>query len=273
MTSLPSTVFILYIPLDLIGLCSNDVTQLLEQNIDQNDKTSISSIVVAIRPQLFDKYIFSNMADRMVEELEVLLRQLFQRLPLLNFILCISSLAAADHLRTQSFANEKDPDPPLLEYSSPYDRCKRQSEGIIAELCRKRQLSSTHLRLSAIFSGDFGCIQCCALGLQARVGCYLPLAIDCNSSLSISMAIYVLLEKVRCQKQQQQQSVYYYTRPLTLTKPVPYGYYLTEYRKAYDIQQFSLWIPVWIVTSFVRLVHVFASCMRLGSRRNRKFQV
>jgi hypothetical protein len=261
MTSLPNTISIQYVSLNLTGLTVDQANNFLAE-IDDHDKSNISSVIVAIRPLLFDKYIYTDTADRMVEGLEVLLKQLALSLSQLHVILHISSVAAANHLRTQSFAKENDPQLPLDEYTAPYDRCKRQCEDVITNICQNctnknnPKLSSIHLRLSAIFSDDRGCIQCSALGLQARVGCYLPLAIDCNSSLNVSKAIYTLL--LQKSPSSKSSSMYYYTRPLTLPKPVPYGYYLSEFRRAYGIQRTSLWIPVWVVTSFVSLVHSLA---------------
>ncbi|KAG7352571.1 hypothetical protein IV203_008619 [Nitzschia inconspicua] len=257
-TALPKIIPVQYISLNLTGMTTAEVNNFLVQ-LNDNDFSNISSIVFSIRPFLFDKYIYTDVGDRMVKGLKLLMQHLVVNLPRLHFILHISSVAAADHLRTQAFAKETDLDPPLTDYTAPYDRCKRQSEDIISSVCHENNLSCIHLRLSAIFSDDRGCIQCSALSLQGRVGCYLPLAIDCNSSLNVSKAVYVLLGKSgESPMSQSQQSVYYYTRPLTLPKPVPYGYYLSEFRRAHDIDSPSIWVPLWMVTSFVTLVHWLA---------------
>jgi hypothetical protein len=236
-----------------------------------------TSVIVGIRPLLFSAYIHTDVGNNMLEGLERLLQVTIHHCRNLRFILHISSVAAADHLRPQHNAKEEEDDaslPPLSEYQAPYDRFKRQSEDLITRLCQSEQngLSSSsgrlkycHLRLSAIFSDDVGCIQCRALDLQARVGAYLDLPIDCNSSVNVSRAIVFLLQKssttmvattpTAMVSRQTIQPVYYYTRPLLLPDPTPYGYYLEQYRKAYGIHRTSIWIPLGMVTSIVRSVH------------------
>jgi hypothetical protein len=240
-----------YISLDLTTVTIQSIDNILTQH------NNITSMVVAIRPLLFDRYIYTDTADNMAAGLQLFLERATQELPSLQFVLHISSVAAADHLRAQSFGKENDLLPPLSEYRAPYDRFKRCSEDVVTNICQNANIVRCHLRLSAIFSDDRSCIQCSALELQARVGCYLPLAIDCNSSLNVSRAIELCLNQTSLEKLQPSQT-FYYTRPLPLRQPVPYGYYLNEYRTAYGIHKTSIWIPVWMVTWFVAFVHVLA---------------
>ena len=50
--------------------------------------------------------------------------------------------------------------------------------------------------------------------------------------------------------------VYYYTRPLLLQKPVPYGEYLVAFRKAHGLSSYAVWMPSWSVRMIVHLFHV-----------------
>jgi hypothetical protein len=233
----------------------------------------------------------------------------------LPFVLHLSSVAAVDHLTTQHFVIEEEGDenenhtatgslPPLSTYRAPYDRFKRESEDMIARICRqaakkestaqslsaRTKKSYCHLRISALFSDDERCIQCNALGLQAYLGAEMPLAIDCNSSLNVANAMYFLLTVAGAQHQQLKRldHVYYYTRPLSLSIPVPYGYYLREYRRAYGISTSDgsrsdknetistetnnaitpkswmiylispISIPVWLVVGLTHFIHLLA---------------
>jgi hypothetical protein len=262
-----------YWSLDLTTLDETDaVDKFSNPNSNENQ---ISSIVVGVRPLLYSAYMNADIGNEMLLGLERLLQVALHHCTNLRFVLHISSVAAANHLRSQCNVTEEDDVtslPPLSEYDAPYDRFKQQSEDIITRLCsgEQNELSSsrrvrcTHLRLSAIFSDDVGCIQCSALDLQARVGAYLDLPIDCNSSVNVSRAISFLLYKASLltttttkttKPSQTIQPIYYYTRPLLLPNPVPYGYYLEEYRKGYMIHNASIWIPLWIVTTIVWIVH------------------
>lgn len=270
-----------YWSIDLLALDETGVVQKFS-NLNSNGR-KISSVVVGIRPLLFSAFIHTETGYKIVQGLERLLQITIHRCTNLRFVLHISSVAAADHLRSQCNATEEHDTmslPPLSEYEAPYDRFKRQSEDVITRLCRgeqtttspsstsSRRLQYCHLRLSAIFSDDVGCIQCSALDLQARVGAYLDLPIDCNSSVNVSRAISFLLYKasslppttatMTTEPSQMIQPLYYYTRPLLLPYPVPYGYYLEEYRKGYGIHNTSIWIPLWMVATFVRIVHWLA---------------
>ena len=248
------TPFLEYVSCDLTTLHDDQVRALLSRH------SEITSIVIGVRPLLFAPYA-NNMEGprRMIQGIERLLQEACQHLPKLQFVLHISSVAAMDHLRTQQFVTEEAPFPPWQEYKASYDIFKRQCEETITQICSRNNIFYCHLRLSAIFSDDAACIQCRALNLQRRMGCYLPLAIDCNSSANVSRALHGLL----CRSEQQipkMQHVYYYTRPLLLEEPVPYGYYLQQFRVAYGLERTSLWIPVWVVTCFVAVVHWFAQC-------------
>jgi hypothetical protein len=220
----------------------------------------VTKIVISIRPLLFDKYIYNtDTPDKMVDGLALLLNELASPpTSKLQYILHMSSVAAADHLRTQSDVTEYDViDPPISEYKAPYDIFKRQCEDVITKVCND-SIRCCHLRLSAIFSDDSKCIQCNALQLQSRIGTYLQLPIDCNSSLNVSRAILIFVNNNIVSPSSN--NIVYYTRPtISLSNnPVPYGYYLQEYRKAYGILNTSIWIPSWIVTSFVTIVHCIA---------------
>eukprot|EP00797_Seminavis_robusta_P026340 Sro477_g150750.1 n/a (470) ;mRNA; r:24886-26607 len=188
----------------------------------------------------------------------------------LRLVLHVSSVAAMDHLRTQHFVSEAEDYPPIIEYKAAYDKFKRHCEECITSIVHKANegrtttnISVCNIRLSAIFSDEKSCIQCSAMDLQARVGCYMDLAIDCNSSVNVSRAMYAVMERVSSNNQEgttkQIQPVYYYTRPLSLEQPVPYGYYLQEFRRAHQMEYTSIWIPVWVVAWITALIHWFAS--------------
>jgi hypothetical protein len=264
-----------YVQCDLTTLTDQQATFLLERYPD------ISTIVIGVRPLLFAPYTHNTgVSENMLRGIQVLLSHACTRLENLRFVLHISSVAAADHLRSQHFVSEETSSssssssssstnttlpPPLSEYKAPYDRFKRMSEDVITEICEQHhdRVQCCHIRLSAIFSDTVSCIQCSALDLQSRIGCYLPLAIDSNSSLNVSRAIHAILGRSSESSADEAisnniQSLYYYTRPLALERPVPYGYYLQEFRNAYQLQYTSIWIPVWIVTWFVAAVHWLA---------------
>ena len=174
------TPFLEYVSCDLTTLHDDQVRALLSRH------SEITSIVIGVRPLLFAPYA-NNMEGprRMIQGIERLLQEACQHLPKLQFVLHISSVAAMDHLRTQQFVSEEAPFPPWQEYKASYDIFKRQCEETITQICSRNNIFYCHLRLSAIFSDDAACIQCRALNLQRRMGCYLPLAIDCNSSAKV----------------------------------------------------------------------------------------
>ena len=128
-------------------------------------------------------------------------------------ILHISSVAAVNHLRAQRGESEEDPLPPLDEYQGQaYDLYKRGCEDAITEACERRGLRHVHVRLSAVFSNDPSCIQVNAIASMARVGCYLPVLLDCNSSRNVCVALRLLLQRLEDEPERVRQ-VYYYTRP------------------------------------------------------------
>jgi hypothetical protein len=241
-----------YVQCDLTTLTDRQAKGILERYPD------ISTIVIGVRPLLFAPYTNTGVPETMLKGIEMLLSHACTKLEHLRFVLHISSVAAADHLQSQHFLSETNALPPLSEYKAPYDRFKRISEDVITEVCKHNQIQCCHIRLSAVFSDTVSCIQCSALDLQSRIGCYLPLAIDCNSSLNVSRAIQAILLRSEMDEISNIKILYYYTRPLLLERPVPYGYHLQEFRKAYQLQCTSIWIPVWIVTWFVAIFHWFA---------------
>lgn len=251
-----------YAPLNFTRITDAQVTSLADEF------PNIVTIVVGVRPPLFAAYTGNTrMYDPMVQGLAVFLNGVCTRLKELQFVLHVSSVAVANHLQSQEFWTENTNAFPndLSEYRAPYDRFKRRSEEEITAICERHQIQCCHLRLSAIFSDESSCIQCSALDLQCRIGCYLPLSIDCNSSANVSRAIDLILARAERRNDtgisddttRTIKTVYYYTRPLSLERPVPYGYYLHEFRKAYQMT-FALWIPASLVTCFVACIHWFA---------------
>jgi nucleoside-diphosphate-sugar epimerase len=218
---------------------------------------NIQTIIVGVRPLLFAAHVNTPLPLLMLEGIQTLLEQAVLT-GNIQYVLHISSVAALDHLRAQKFVQEDDPIPPISEIQAPYDLFKRESEHVIETVCQSANIAYSHLRLSAIFSDDDECIQCSALTLQRRVGCYLPIPIDCNSSANVARAIQVMVTRAH-QPDTKNETAYYYTRPLLLDRPVPYGYYLETFRQAYGVHSSSIWIPVWIVTWFVAFVHWVAS--------------
>lgn len=216
---------------------------------------TITRIIIGVRPLLFAAYTKTKDPEEMVAGIKLLLEAALQEWKI-HLVLHISSVAAVDHLRSQCFLSEEDPIPPLKDLIATYDIFKRSCEEKIDGTCSSFKVPVSHLRLSAIFSDDRKCIQCTALSLQSRIGPFLSLAIDCNSAANVASAISVVLAK---QPSQVGPVYYYYTRPLSLERPVPYAYYLQTYRRAYAIENASLWIPIWIVTYFVVVFHWIAS--------------
>jgi hypothetical protein len=244
-----------YVSCDLTTLTDNKAKQLL---LLDNKNKDITSIIIGVRPLLFTAYTKSLVPQKMLQGIKTLLHQA-AALGTIKFVLHISSVAAVDHLRAQIFVSEEDDIPPLSEYTAPYDIFKRNCEDALSHICcEQARIPVCHLRLSAIFSDDSACIQCSALELQYRVGCYLPLPIDCNSSANVARAIKAILEQAY-KDPKTIKRFYHYTRPLLLNRPVPYGFYLKTFREAYGIENSSIWIPVWIVTWFVAFFHWLAS--------------
>jgi len=260
-----------YVRCNLMSICSEKSARATLEQIPKC-LDMLSSIVVGVRPPLIAPYAKDDHDNqRVVRGIQYLLQAACELCPRLNLVLHISSVAAMDHLRTQHMLSEKEPFPiSLQEYPATYDRFKRACEETITTVCEKRMVPFCHLRLSAIFSDDHACIQCRALHLQRFIGPYLPVAIDCNSSANVSRAIDSLL-RMRVEQEQDAtkrppvQNIYHYTRPLALKSPMPYGYYLQQYRMAHNLERTSIWIPVWVVTCLVALVHSLAHlCSRLN---------
>ena len=243
---------------------------------------AVQQIVISIRPPLLSPWKDSlrhQYASNMLSGLEYLLGAIF----LLNTscrheqqnaqqIVHISSIAAVDHIRRQCLWSETDPDPDSQDLDQPYDRFKRASEELVERLVRQQQqqplaIEYTNLRFGAIFSDTPTCIQCTALALQARIGPYMNLPIDCNSARNASILLRCILQRfeepsANSDMQQQQQPplqtlrpVYFYTRPLQYRNPVPYGEYLVAYRRAHDMR-FVLWLPICVVHGFVSGIHL-----------------
>jgi hypothetical protein len=250
----------------------------------------VQQIVIGIRPPLVTSLTHIQMdvySNSIVSGLDVFLRAVINSCKQVHSILHISSIAAINHLEAQHMVSEDDPvrnSVRSIDLLAPYDRFKRACEeridAIVADTATSESLQATTLRLGAIFSDDPSCIQCQALALQARVGCYLPTNIDCNSSRNVVAAIQLVLEKQQKEQQQQQQQkalssssssasasastigqshsrYYYYTRPVQFREAIPYGRYLLDYRKAHNIT-LAVWIPAWTVQWVVATVHWFA---------------
>ena len=278
----------------------------------------IQCIIVGIRPKLVHPNVYCEETKNVIVGLELLLEQACHRYAkTLKYILHISSVAAVNHLQAQHLVKEEDDDgsttlPSSAFLVAPYDVFKRNCEIVVERICnnhnnkkkekesvdidgngigtdthqQQEELKYTNLRISAIFSDDDEkCIQCNALKVQCRVGCYVPHPIDCNSSLNVSRAIHTMIQralnvprattstKTRTSAQIGQQekplhSLYYYTRPLSLLKvPIPYGEYLVYYRRAYGItSRTSIWVPMFIMTWFVTIVHWIAHTIKRRCR-------
>lgn len=285
-----------YIGCDLTALadnCGGDNTTNHQAHDIFIKHPDITSIILGVRPSLFAAYSTYTTAtttgfdgnddsdndsvktkepdnnQRMIQGMERLLQEACKSLVNLQFVLHISSVAALDHLKTQRNVKEVD-DPkqctlhypvPLTEYKASYDIFKRQCEERIAAVCFQRKVADCHIRLSGIFSDDPNCFQFQAMDLQRRVSSYMPQSIDCNSGANISRAIHCLL--LRSEQSEpntpNMQRIYYYTRPLLLPKPVPYAYYMHQYRISNNIGDLtSIWLPIWFYTGFVAMLHWLA---------------
>ena len=168
-----------YVSCDLTTLTDSKARDILDKH------GGITNIIIGVRPLLFTAYTKTSVQQKMLEGIKTLLHHQALTLGTIRlFVLHISSVAALDHLRTQQFMSEEDAIATLSQYTTPYKIFKRNCEESISNIiCRQQsKIPVCHLRLSAIFSDESTCIQCSALDLQCRVGCYLPLPIDCNSS-------------------------------------------------------------------------------------------
>jgi hypothetical protein len=234
---------------------------------------NVQQIVIGIRPPLVTSLTHTQMdvySNNIVSGLDIFLRAVVDSCKQVHSLLHISSIAAINHLEAQHMVSEDDPARAgvrSIDLLAPYDRFKRACEERVDAIVTDTtyDLQATTLRLGAIFSDDPGCIQCQALALQARVGCYLPTNIDCNSSRNVVAAIRLVLEKQQEQNalsspsssSQSRSRYYYYTRPVQFRDAIPYGRYLVDYRKAHNIK-WAMWIPAWTVQWFVAIVHLFA---------------
>jgi hypothetical protein len=229
--------------------------------------SNIKQVVIGIRPPLVTSLTHPQnrvYSDSLVASLDSFLTALVKHSNV-QPILHISSVAAINHLQAQRMVSEADDlRTASTDLVAPYDCFKRACEEAIDTIAVMAKIPTTTLRLGAIFSDHEACIQCQALQLQARVGCYLPTFIDCNSSRNVAAAIQLVLRE---QQQQQQHEnagenhgprYYYYTRPCSRPDPIPYGQYLQDYRSAHALV-WAIWIPVWIVEYFVAAVHWVAA--------------
>jgi nucleoside-diphosphate-sugar epimerase len=226
--------------------------------VNDHFPSSVDQLILAVRPPLVSPHTHAQAfrhAERMVEGLSALLQTLVSRCSKPSLVIHVSSIAAIDHLNRQSLRSESsDPDPTSESLQYPYDWFKRRCEEEVQQICSSSSVPFTNLRLGAIFSDSAGCIQCGALWLQALLGPYLTVPIDCNSSRNISSLIHQLL--ARDARIGRLRPVYYYTRPLMLREPVPYGEYLVAFRKAYKLSSFAAWMPSWSVRMIVHVFHV-----------------
>jgi len=204
------------------------------------DCQHVQQIVISIRPPLVSHHTFSQaskMHNQMIDGFQEFIRDIIHYKSRSSDSDCdddeensflkiihASSIAAIDHVKEQRLRSEASiPDPHSSSLYHPYDRFKRRCEedldAIVKEHATDVSLSVTHVRLGAFFSDDKNCIQCNALALQGRIGCYLPTRIDCNSARNVAVLLRAILDQsppvvpVR---------YFFYTRPLSFPSPVPY---------------------------------------------------
>jgi len=236
------------------------------------DCQHVQQIVISIRPPLVSHHTFSQAAVRhnqMIDGFQEFLQAIikFRRRSLNSdrdddeeksslHIIHVSSIAAIDHVKEQRLRSEASiPDPPSSSLYHPYDRFKRRCEEVLDAIVKEHATAKvTHVRLGAFFSDDKNCIQCSALALQGRIGCYLPTRIDCNSAKNVAVLLRAMLEQSHPVAAVR---YFFYTRPLSFSSPVPYGEYLAAYRRAYDMF-FYFMIPAVLVKWFVEMVHFLA---------------
>lgn len=235
------------------------------------DCRGVTHMVISIRPPLVSHRTFAQARredERLLEGLQAFVHMLVQARsgdapPTPLHILHVSSIAAIDHVQAQELRAETDAaDPPSASLLHPYDRFKRACEEALDALvvAAASAVHVTHVRLGAFFSDDASCIQCQALALQARVGCYLPTRIDCNSARNVAVLLRAVLTETPPPNPTAPATIryFFYTRPLSWERPRPYGDYLVAYRRAHEIR-LALWIPVAIVRLVVALVHWIAT--------------
>jgi hypothetical protein len=244
--------------------CNLTESSSIEKLVSEVLPPNVDDVVLAVRPALVTPLTHAQAflhARRLAEGFLKLLELLIpHKGPAL--VIHVSSIASIDHLNRQSLRSEtSEPDPPSSYLKYPYDWFKRRCEEEVIRVCSSASVPYTNLRLGAIFSDSRTCIQCGALQLQSLVGPYLTLPIDCNSSRNVCSLIHqiLLLSSRRRRGRSSQNSlrpVYYYTRPLMLPRPVPYGEYLVSYREAYRLSSYALWIPNLSVKAFVSFFHL-----------------
>lgn len=270
---------VLYISINLIELDddekkkNNNIQLILSQYI-------IIDIIISIRPQLVTWRNHKQnweYCHQMLYGLEILLNTIieyehqnrnhhYSSSPLTTtklLIIHISSIAAVDHINKQHlYSLQSMIDPKSIDLIYPYDRFKRRTEELIEEIVNQYNnntnnqlldMQYTNLRLGAIFSDTYHCIQCTSLALQMYIGPYLPTLIDCNSSWNISQLIHMIMIQqlllsnnqttmTKTQQRPKLRPIYFYSRPLYLKRPIPYGDYLVCYRRAYNVNYIPMLI-------------------------------
>ena len=275
-----------FVSMDLTNLSTNNDKDPLPEWMKQVD-----DVIVGIRPPLVSHKTFVQAWQfnaQLLHGLQTLLQRILRESPQRGGgqstaqqqqqqqrLVHISSVAAIHHVQEHVLRSETNAvDPSSDELDNPYDRFKRATEELVEEIMQQSpHVMATSVRLGAIFSDDVHCIQCRALALQARVGCYLPTKIDCNSSRNVATLLHQLLCGVQSRTtttattsnpiDSRWRPVYYYTRPTRVRTPVPYGSYLADYRKAYDITWAAVWIPVIWVRWFVAAVQACSNALTL----------
>ena len=181
-------------------------------------------------------------------------------------VLHISSIAVADHVTAQHLVREDDPVPPVASLSSPYDRFKLRCEQLVDSTCAanaSRVKVWVNLRISGIFSNDPACIQCTAVRRQWLVSVRSLAAIDFNSSRNVSLAIALVLARMRGARDRAGSGsvhgllptsgfsgaqLFYYTR--ATRAPVPYWHHVRDYRRAHGIW-YGVFLPSWLSDKLV----------------------
>lgn len=239
-----------YVPLDLTEKSS--VASFWERMRESAGVSQIDSVVLSVRLSL----VFSgNRHLRLATYLGDILRSAINMG--CRAVVHVSSIAVADHTKSQVMWSEDDPLPPDFDgYAGQYDAFKRSSEEIVAEVCTdardldgNRRATFVNLRVGGLFSHGMGCIQCNSLALQKYVSVYSCECIDFNSSRNAGVAIYLLIHRMR--QAGAVSPVYYYTRPTT-SRPVRYGEHLSDIRRACQVPLGGLWIPPFIGLAFIK---------------------
>lgn len=273
-----------YVRCDLVELLDGSIalSRVLKE-IDSclaavSDTEKIREIVIGIRPFLVSCLSHESAQvynEKMLLGLRCLLKSTILMYPI-RLMLHISSIAAVDHIPTQTLrsVNETDPSSHSLRY--PYDRFKRGCEELLEDLARfaetlqRDSMQYTNIRLGAIFSDDPLCIQCTSLALQCLTGPYLITPIDCNSSRNVSQLLHLMLSQFHYDGRsinpsaQRLRPVYYYTRCISqYPKPVPYGEFFLAYRRAYGLGWLPILLPLFVVKyGVVKVCHILTEVLR-----------